>query len=126
MVLVGIAIAAVVQIGSDDSTSTELQASADIGLGSSTPDTTLAPEPFAYRVGLLSGLTTDNFWAYIGEQPTVWNAYVLGPTKPALFALNAEQTALCHRSCRCRGRPTGRPRHRVVGASEPGIRSGME
>ncbi|HET7847183.1 MAG TPA: ABC transporter substrate-binding protein, partial [Acidimicrobiia bacterium] len=43
---------------------------------------------------LLSGLTTDNFWAYIGEQPTVWNAYVLGPTKPALFALNAEQTAL--------------------------------
>jgi ABC-type transport system substrate-binding protein len=24
----------------------------------------------------------------------VWNAYVLGPTKPALFALNAEQTAL--------------------------------
>ncbi|MEX1126882.1 MAG: ABC transporter substrate-binding protein, partial [Acidimicrobiia bacterium] len=47
-----------------------------------------------YRVGLLSGLTTDNFWAYIGDQPTVWNAYVLGPTKPALFALNSHQTSL--------------------------------
>lgn len=94
MVLVGIAIAAAVQIGSDDPTSTELKAPVDIGLESSTPDTTVAAEPFAYRVGLLSGLTTDNFWAYLGEQPTVWNAYVLGPTKPALFALNAEQTAL--------------------------------
>jgi len=90
VVLAGIAIAAAVEIGSSDPTSTQVPV--DIALGSSAPETTA--EPFEYRVGLLSGLTTDNFWAYIGDQPTVWNAYVLGPTKPALFALNVEQTAL--------------------------------
>lgn len=48
--------------------------------------TSMAPdEPFTYRVGLLSGISTDNFWAFYGEEPTVWNSYVLGPTKPALF-----------------------------------------
>ncbi len=94
VVLAGIAIAAVAQIGSGDPSSTALQGPVDLGGGSSQPVATAAPEPFEYRVGLLSGLTTDNFWAYIGDQPTVWNAYVLGPTKPALFALNAQQTAL--------------------------------
>ena len=93
-VLVGIAIAAAVQIGNGEPSSMEVQAPVDIGIGSNGSEATTAPEPFEYRVGLLSGLTTDNFWAYIGDQPTVWNAYVLGPTKPALFALNDHQTAL--------------------------------
>ena len=94
VVLTGIAIAAVAQIGSGDPSSIEIQAPVDIAVASSAAETTAAVEPFEYRVGLLSGLTTDNFWEYIGDQPTVWNAYVLGPTKPALFALNAQQTAL--------------------------------
>ena len=94
VVLAGIAIAAAVEIGNGEPPSTEVQAPIDIGIGSNGSEATTAPEPFEYRVGLLSGLTTDNFWAYIGEQPTVWNAYVLGPTKPALFALNAHQTSL--------------------------------
>jgi len=81
VVLAGIAIAAVAQIGSGDPSSTALQGPVDIGGGSSQPVATATPEPFEYRVGLLSGLTTDNFWAYIGDQPTVWNAYVLGNTK---------------------------------------------
>ena len=93
-VLIGIAIAAAVQIGTGDPSATDNQALADLGTASSTAEATVAEEPFEYRVGLLSGLTTDNFWAYIGDQPTVWNAYVLGPTKPALFALNSQQTAL--------------------------------
>jgi ABC-type transport system substrate-binding protein len=94
VVLVGIAVAAGVQIMKDDPSSSENQAPAEIEVINDDPVATSAPEPFEYRVGLLSGLTTDNFWAYIGDQPTVWNAYVLGPTKPALFALNTQQTAL--------------------------------
>jgi ABC-type transport system substrate-binding protein len=93
-VLIGIAIAAVAQIGPDDPSPAEIEAPVDLALQSSVPDASIASEPFEYRVGLLSGLSTDNFWAYIGDQPTVWNAYVLGPTKPALFALNSQQTAL--------------------------------
>ena len=51
-------------------------------------------EPFTYTVGMLSGVTTDNFWAFYGREASVWNAYVLGPTKPALFALNPTTGAL--------------------------------
>jgi len=51
--------------------------------------TTAAPEPgFTYRLGIFQDTTTDNFWAYIGPAGTVWNQYVLSPTKPALFTLN--------------------------------------
>ncbi len=45
-------------------------------------------EPFVYRIGVLSGISTDNFWAYYGSQPSVWNSYILGPTKPTLFSLD--------------------------------------
>lgn len=50
--------------------------------------TTSAPAPFVYRVGVLSSVTTDNFWSYYGARPSVWNSYVLGPTKPALYSLD--------------------------------------
>ena len=49
---------------------------------------TTAPPPFVYRVGILSSITTDNFWAFYGEQPSVWNSYLLGPTKPALYTVD--------------------------------------
>ena len=63
-----------------DSTSTTMGPAAD------SVSTTAVPEaPFTYRLGLLAGITTDNFWAFYGDEPSVWNAYVLGPTKPALF-----------------------------------------
>jgi ABC-type transport system substrate-binding protein len=94
VVLAGIAVAAGFQIMKDDPESAENQVPVEIAVANDEPVDTSIPEPFEYRVGLLSGLTTDNFWAYIGDQPTVWNAYVLGPTKPALFALNSQQTAL--------------------------------
>jgi ABC-type transport system substrate-binding protein len=43
---------------------------------------------FVYRTGIFQDTTTDNYWAYNDPQSTVWNAYVLGPTKPALFGIN--------------------------------------
>jgi ABC-type transport system substrate-binding protein len=52
------------------------------------PTTTAAPAGFTYRLGIFQDTTTDNFWAYIGPAGTVWNQYVLSPTKPSLFGLN--------------------------------------
>jgi len=51
--------------------------------------TTPEPDPFVYRIGVLSSITTDNFWAYYGGEASVWNSYILGPTKPALYRLDA-------------------------------------
>lgn len=50
--------------------------------------TTSVDAPFVYRIGVLEGLTTANFWAFQGEETTVWNAYILGPTKPSLYSLH--------------------------------------
>jgi peptide/nickel transport system substrate-binding protein len=40
-----------------------------------------------YRIGIFEDTTTTNYWAYLGPETSVWNAYVLGPTKPALFSI---------------------------------------
>jgi peptide/nickel transport system substrate-binding protein len=40
---------------------------------------------FAYQVATFEDTTTDNFWAYYDPESSVWNAYFLGATKPALF-----------------------------------------
>ncbi len=50
--------------------------------------TTTIPRPFVYRIGVLAGLTSNNFWALYGLSESVWDAYILGPTKPALFTLD--------------------------------------
>jgi ABC-type transport system substrate-binding protein len=39
-------------------------------------------------MGIFQDTTTDNFWAYYDPASTVWNAYVLAPTKPAMYGLN--------------------------------------
>jgi ABC-type transport system substrate-binding protein len=89
-VLLGIAVAAVAQAGPDEEAPTEI--AAPEGTGGASLDTvgpsTTVDEPFRYRVGLLAGISTDNFWEYIGAEPTAWNAYVLGPTKPALYGID--------------------------------------
>ncbi len=109
VVLAGVGIAAGFQIAKNDASPAASQVPVEIALSNDEPVATAAPEPFEYRVGLLSGLTTDNFWAYIGAEPTVWNAYVLGPTKPALFALNEHQTALVTELAAAEGAtPTGK------------------
>jgi peptide/nickel transport system substrate-binding protein len=93
VVLAGVVIAGVTQIAAREPVDTDIGAT-----GSSTstlettttvePTTTL-PGPFVYRLAVLSGATTDNFWAFYGAEPSVWNAYVLGPTKPALYTAHA-------------------------------------
>jgi peptide/nickel transport system substrate-binding protein len=56
--------------------------------------TTAAPEPFTYRVGVLAGISAENFWAFYGEQPSAWNTYLLGPTKAALFTSDPSMSNL--------------------------------
>ena len=41
-----------------------------------------------YRMGIFSDTTTDNFWAYYDPASSVWTAYILAPTKSALYGLN--------------------------------------
>lgn len=89
-ILAGVAVAAIAQMGTGEPSA--------IAIEPTVPPTTLTPtnpEPtqstnpaLDYRVGLLAGLSTDNFWAFVGEKPTAWNAYVLGPTKPALYGID--------------------------------------
>ncbi|MGH3668470.1 MAG: ABC transporter substrate-binding protein, partial [Acidimicrobiia bacterium] len=94
-VLIGIVLAAVVQLRPEEQTPAEIAAPP----GTTTPmdvetSKAEAESSFEYRVGLLSGVSTDNYWEYVGEQPTAWNAYVLGPTKPALYAIDPASNAL--------------------------------
>ncbi len=69
-----------IEVAAPEATSTSTRAS--------TPTTTTTLPPFHYRVGVLAGLRTDNFWAFYGSDSSVWDAYILGPTKPALFGLD--------------------------------------
>jgi len=95
VVLIGITIAAVVQAQPEEETPAEI--AVPVGTtppGDSATSSVEAQVSFEYRVGLLSGVTTANYWEYVGEQPTAWNAYVLGPTKPALFAIDPVSNAL--------------------------------
>jgi peptide/nickel transport system substrate-binding protein len=96
VVLFGIAVAAIMQIGPGGDPSAIALLPDDAGPTSSVADTsttdesvtTTEPAPFVYRVGVLAGVTTDNFWAFYGGEASVWNAYILGPTKPALYSLD--------------------------------------
>ena len=73
--------------GDDDATTTTAAPGTTTTAGPGTT-TTAPPAGFVYRTGIFQDTTTDNFWAYNDPQSTVWNAYVLGPTKPALFGIN--------------------------------------
>ena len=91
-VLIGIVIAAIVQLRPEDKTPAEI--AAPVGTVDMTTSLVKAETSFEYRVGLLSSVSTANYWEYIGEQPTAWNAYVLGPTKPALYAIDPGSNVL--------------------------------
>ena len=88
VILAGVVVAGITQLAASGDTGP-----VDIDVDQTTKSTTAttmppAEEPFHYRVGMLSGVSTDNFWAFYAEQPSVWNAYVLGPTKPALYSVS--------------------------------------
>jgi len=94
-VLIGIVIAAIVQLQPEDQPPAEI--AAPVGTTGTVNVATSLAEPetsFEYRVGLLSGVSTSNYWEYVGEQPTAWNAYVLGPTKPSLYSIDPASNAL--------------------------------
>jgi peptide/nickel transport system substrate-binding protein len=89
-VLLGLVVAAVIQMSNDADADTAPTQVAETPLDSTLPQASQTPvsAPFVYKVGVLSGITTNNFWAYYGEKPSVWNSYILGPTKPALFTVD--------------------------------------
>lgn len=92
LVLLGLVVAGAIQIlnnaewNSAQIGQTAASTEESTSSGSQTPST--QDEPFVYRIGVLAATTTDNFWAYYGEEPSVWNSYILGPTKPALFSVD--------------------------------------
>ena len=44
-----------------------------------------------YRIGIAEDLATTNYWAFLGPDGTVWNGYVLGGGKPALYGYSAQR-----------------------------------
>ena len=80
-----------VACGDDDAGDTTTTAAGATTTAAGPTTTTEAPPAtaFTYRTGIFQDTTTDNYWAYIDPASTVWNAYLLGATKPALFGNNA-------------------------------------
>jgi ABC-type transport system substrate-binding protein len=94
VVLILLVVAAVLQIQSNDHRPDELAGPVpSTSPGASTPPSSVTDE-FVYRVGLLAGPTTTNYWQYMATEPTAWNAYVLGPTKPALYSIDPATNTL--------------------------------
>lgn len=94
-ILVGLAIAGFIQVSAAQEepppeivVADESTTSSSIR-GDSRPDQDAPEDPmFEYRIGVLAGISTDNFWSFYGEEPSVWNSYILGPTKPALMSFD--------------------------------------
>jgi ABC-type transport system substrate-binding protein len=95
-VLLGIAIAAVAQVGADEEAPAQIATpgGTETDLSDRDEPSTIADRSLGYRIGLLAGVSTTNFWEYIGDQPTAWNSYVLGPTKPALYGIDPDRNEL--------------------------------
>ena len=50
-----------------------------------------ASGPQVYQLGIFEDLTTTNYWSYLGPDTTIWNSYVLGGGKPALYGLSVQR-----------------------------------
>ncbi len=76
-----------------ESTTTTAAPAATTTTAGQAATTTTAATPgaagFTYKLGVFEDLTTDNFWAYMDPESSVWNAYVLGNQHPGLFTLAA-------------------------------------
>ncbi len=53
--------------------------------GEETPAETV--EGFTYNTGIFEDTRTDNYWAYLDPDSTVWTGYVLGGTKCSLYGI---------------------------------------
>ncbi|HVR32465.1 MAG TPA: ABC transporter substrate-binding protein [Acidimicrobiia bacterium] len=61
----------------DDTAATTASTDTDTDTGSA--------ESFALDIAIFEDLTTDNYWAYLDPENSVWNAYVFANQAPALF-----------------------------------------
>ena len=60
-----------------------------------TPESTPSSgQPFIYRIGITSDITTTNYWRHLGGDTTFYNAYVLEPAKNGLFRINLPSLAV--------------------------------
>jgi peptide/nickel transport system substrate-binding protein len=87
-VLLAIVAAACQQGGAENETTGTTTATSGTTDGNSTTTGAETVEPYTYRLGIFEDTTTDNYWAAQDTLSTVWNSYVLTPTKPALFTIN--------------------------------------
>lgn len=100
-ILVGVAIAAFIQFaGAEPSTPIEI-VEGSLAAGDSTTSTLAGSttssepdEPFVYKLGILQGPSTENFWSYNANSTSVWDAYVLAPTKAGLYRLDSDTLEL--------------------------------
>lgn len=99
LVVLGLVLAACSSTAvTDTSTSTTAAPSGD----QSTTSTTAATdgggqgngESFGLDIAIFEDLTTDNYWAYMDPESSVWNAYVFGAQAPALFQYAAPSNQL--------------------------------
>jgi ABC-type transport system substrate-binding protein len=74
----------------ESTTTTEaMSTTTTAGTGATTTTSAGSTAGFTYKIGIFEDLTTDNFWAYLDTESSVWNAYVLGNQHPALFTVSA-------------------------------------
>lgn len=60
-----------------------------------------------YRLGVLAETSTDNYWASLDARASVWNTYVLTPTKSALYATSFPGVELINDLAATMDVPTG-------------------
>lgn len=53
-----------------------------------------AVEGFTYNTGIFEDTRTDNYWAYLDPDQTVWTGYVLGNTKCSLYGISLPAIAI--------------------------------
>ncbi|CAN5744055.1 peptide ABC transporter substrate-binding protein SapA [soil metagenome] len=101
IVMIGVAVAGIIQIADrDPAGAVDIVGTSETGSPPSTASGSEVvavlddPEPFTYKVGLLGAPAKLNFWEFYGSPPTVWDAYVLSPTKASLYRLETDTLTL--------------------------------
>lgn len=101
IIVLGIAVAGIIQIADRDAgTVVDIVSAASDGspTSSAAESEVVAPiddtKAFTYRIGLLGTPENLNFWAFYGSSPTVWESYLLSPTKAGLYRLETDTLTL--------------------------------
>ena len=51
----------------------------------------VSTEARVFKIGIAEDMTTTNHWAFLGPDGSIWNSYVLGGSKPALYGYSAQR-----------------------------------